>query len=157
MQSLWRGQRLSSLISGLRRAAVFGGGSGEAPHQHASHLSAAPTWGTVCPAPFLPESHQPNPEGQGQPSAGRIYPCSRVFWPLLDFRVLSHINSLMDCLVPVLFLSPLECFIKAHSRFPSPLTASPASYLAALIARQAAFWVVSISFRCPDSYQSRRP
>lgn len=127
------------------------------PHQHASHLSAAPTWGTMCPAPFLPEGHQPNPKGQGRPSAARIYPCSRIIWPLLGFRVLSHINSLMDCLVPVLFLSPFECFIKAHIRFPSSLTASPASYLAASIARQAAFWVVSISFQCPDSYQSQQP
>lgn len=52
---------------------------------------------------------------------------------------------------------PLWVFYQSPHSISIPVTAPLATYQAAPIARQAAFWVVSISFQCPDSYQSQRP
>lgn len=124
------------------------------PHWHASHLSPAHTLGVACPTLFLTAGLNLIWQGQGQHTGRWIYPQSLSSGPLYLPYFLSWPNGLPTSSS---VFKPLWVFYQRPHSVSIPVTVSLTAYQAAPKARQAAFWVVSISFQSPDSYQSQWP
>ena len=107
-----------------------------------------------CQHSFSPQASAPS-EGVEDNTLGHSFnPSHRCLAPSIYYDYLSRRNWLTTS---TFVFIPIWVFYQSPHSVSIPVTASLSAYQAATIARQPAFWVVSISFQGPDSYQSQRP